>query len=231
MPGKPGRPRKTKTNHSDMRQTKNMENTQTQTKDDQDLNLKPERQSLTPEQQAIANRVMAETNEWEPISEKEMNDFSLSITSLDLKHNFPEAWKEQCEKRHAFHFCERTDRRIDELTRGGHPVTRWKICTKSTTPFLAKYVDPLLGCIARLDVILLFRPWERHMMEKRAKDQLTEAHANSGKPENTALRRADDKIEAYSGPEHKIGSGDVVQYEDTRQQDALESVEDLIVEE
>lgn len=230
MPGKPGRPRKTtKKNHSNMRQTKKMETTQTKTKDDQDLNFKPDNQSLTPEQRAIANRVMAETTVWEPISEEQMGDFSLSISPLDLKHNFPEAWKEQVEKRHAFRFCERTDKRIDELTRGGHPVTRWKICTKTTTPFLAKYVDDMLGCIARLDQVLLFRPWERHMMEKRAKDQLAEASANSGKPENVALKRADEKIEALSGPEHKIGSRDDVQYEDSRQYQ--EDMGDLVVEE
>ena len=68
------------------------------------------------------------------------------------------------------------------------------------------------------------------MMERRAKDQLTEAHANSGKPENIALKRAGDKIEAYSGPEYKIGSRDEVQYEDSRI-DSMEGMEDLVVDE
>ena len=119
------------------------------------------------------------------------------------------------------------------MTRGGHPMTRWKLCTRLTTPFLAKYVDSLLGCITRLDVVLVFRPWERHMIEKDAKKRLAEAHLASGKPENLALRRrADDKVEAYSGPEHKIGSSDDVQYEDSRG-DASENlnIEDLVVDE
>uniref|UniRef100_A0A6H1ZM87 Uncharacterized protein n=1 Tax=viral metagenome TaxID=1070528 RepID=A0A6H1ZM87_9ZZZZ len=183
--------------------------------------------NLTPEERAIATRAMAETDEWEPIREDELNDFSLQITPLELKHNFPEAWKEQVEKRYAFRWCERIDKRIDELTRGGHPVTRWKICTRNTTPVLAHYVDNVLGCIARLDQVLLFRPWDRHMMEKRAKEQLTEARVNSGKPENIVMRRASDKIEAYSGPKYKIGSTDEVQYEDLRQ-DA--EVEEIVVE-
>lgn len=171
---------------------------------------------LTPEQQAIANRANAETADWVPIREDEVNDFSLMVTPLDLKHNFPEAWKEQQEKRYAFRWCERTDRRIDELTSGGHPMTRWKICTKTTTPFLAKYIDSILGCIARLDQILLFRPWDRHMMEKNARAQLTAARENATKPENMVTRRVSDNVSANSGPEYKIGSNDVVQYEDTR---------------
>lgn len=183
-------------------------------------------QTLTPEQQAVYNRVLAETAEWETITEDEMNDFSLSISPLDLKHNFPEAFKAQNERLYAFRWCERTDKRIDELTKGGHPITRWKICTRLTCPFLDKYIDKTLGCIARLDQILLFRPWDRHMIEKNAKFKLAEAHANSGKPENIATRRASDKIEAWSGPEYKIGSRDDIQYEDFR-----EDIGDLIVEE
>lgn len=178
---------------------------------------------LTPEQQAIANRANAETADWAPIRGDEVNDFSLMITPLDLRNNFPEAWKEQSEKRYAFRWCERTDKRIDELTRGGHPLTQWKICTKTTTPFLSRYVDQILGCIARLDQILLFRPWDRHMMEKGARRQITEAKEASEKPENLALKRASEKVNAFSGPEHKIGSNDEVQYEDSR--------EGLVVEE
>ena len=102
MPGKTGKTRKTK-NHRDMRQTV-MENTKTKPKDDQDSKFKPG-QSLTPEQQAIASRVMAETAEWDQIGEESMNDFSLQITPLDLKHNFPEAWRDQQEKRYAYRFC------------------------------------------------------------------------------------------------------------------------------
>lgn len=220
MPGKKRGPKPK--HHESMRQTLTTEQTP---KDNQ--NSVHGMGSLTPDERAIVERSMAESTEWETIREDQLNDFSLSITPLDLKHNFPEAWREQSEKRYAFRWCERTSKRIDELTRGGHPVTRWKICTRSTTPFLSDYVDSILGCIARLDQVLLFRPWDRHMLEKRAKDNLTEAKANSGKPENIATRRVSDKIEAFSGPEHKIGSRDEAIYEDTR----AEELGDLVVDE
>jgi len=200
---------------------------ETKTKDDNQAQT-----ILTPEQQAILNRAEAETAEWETITEESMGDFSLSITPLDLKHNFPEAWKRREDKIYAFRWCERTDKRIDELTRGGHPLTRWKICTRMTTPFLSKYIDSLLGCITRLDQILLFRPYERHMAHQKAKEELAEAHANSGKPENKVLQsRSDDKVEAYSGPQHKIDGKDDVQYEDTRSTEKEYDLGDLVVEE
>jgi len=182
--------------------------------------------AVTPDQQAIRKRVEAESAEWEPITEESMNDFSLMINPLDLKDNFPEAWKEQVEKRYAFRWCERRDKRIDELTRSGHPITRWKLCTRTTTPFLAKYVDAIWGCVTRLDQVLLHRPWDRHMIEKRAKQGMAEARANAGKPENVASRRAGEGVEVYSGPEHKIGQNDVVQWEDT----GSSGIHDLVAE-
>jgi hypothetical protein len=173
---------------------------------------------MTPDQLSIHRRVLAESEEWEPITEESMLDYSLAVHPLSLKDHFPEAWKESVEKRYAFRFCERSDKRIDELTRSGHPVTRWKLCTRTTTPFLPKYVDPIWGCITRLDQVMLFRPYDRHMMEKRAKDGFAQAKAESGRPENYALRRAQDGIEAYSGEKYRISSGDEVQYEDARQE-------------
>lgn len=183
---------------------------------------------VSPEQQAVIRRVQAESAEWEPITEESMHDFSLAIHPLSLKDNFPEAWKEQIEKRFAFRWCERTDKRIDELTRSGHPVTRWKLCTRTTTPFLSKYVDAVWGCVTRLDQVLLYRPWDRHMIEKNAKAGIAQARDEAGRAENIALRRAGDGVEAYSGPQHKIGANDVIQYEDNR--DDSDGIGDLIVE-
>jgi hypothetical protein len=185
---------------------------------------------LTPEQQALVNRAAAETAEWAPIRGDEVNDFSLMTTPLDLRVNFPEAWKAQVEKVYAFRWCEKTDKRIDELTKGGHPITQWKLCTRTTTPFLEKYVDSIIGCITRLDQVLLFRPWDRHMLEKNARNQIKVAKENADKPENMALKRAANGVNAFSGPEHKIGSNDVVQYEDHRDDASFEDSGDLIVE-
>lgn len=175
--------------------------------------------TLTSTEQAIASRVQAETDEWEPIDEGDVTDFSLMYDFLDLKHHFPEAWDMQDRRRKfAFRWCERTDKRIDELTKGGHPLTQWKICTLTTTPFLKKYIDPSLGCIKRLDQILLFRPYERHRMEMDARRRIVDEKVKSERPEELAMRRTDsDNIHAFSGPKHKIGSNDEVQYEDNRE--------------
>lgn len=189
-------------------------------------NQTPKDVALTPEQLAVVRRARAESAEWTPISEGDMHDYSLAIHPLSIKRNFPEAYMQQMEKRYAFRWCERTDKRIDELTRSGHPVTRWKLCTSTTTPWLQKYIDPMWGCVTRLDQVLLFRPWDRHMIEKQAKEGYKAAQANSGKPENIALKRAQEGIDAKSGPEFAIKGGDVVDYEDSRV-----DVGDLVVDE
>lgn len=173
-----------------------------------------ETKTMTPEQQSVFNRVRAESAEWETIGEESMVDYSLAIHPLNLKDNFPEAYKEEVEKRYAFRWCTRDDKSIDERTRGGHPVTRWKICTRTTAPFLEKYVDPILGCVTRLDQILLFRPWDRHMVEKRAKEGYAETRANSGNPENRL--QTQEGVEVSSGPQYRLGSNDEVAYTDTR---------------
>ena len=67
------------------------------------------------------------------------------------------------------------------------------------------------------------------MLEKRAKERITEAHATSGKPENVAMRSAPDNVVAFSGPEYKIGSKDEVTYEDSRPD--AEDLGELVVEE
>lgn len=176
---------------------------------------------LTAEQQAIQTRVAAETDRWETIGEESMHDFSLANFPLNLKDNFPEAFKEENEKRYAFRWCERTPQRIDELTRAGHPVTRWKICTRNTTPFLSKYMDPLWGCITRLDQVMLYRPWARHMIEQNAKNQL-----KPGDPISKVENSAQEGVDVLSGPEHLIKGSDEVVHVDTRK----DSLSDLIVD-
>jgi hypothetical protein len=76
---------------------------------------------------------------------------------------------------------------------------------------------------------MLFRPWERHMIEKNAKNELAAAKDRSGRPEVKALQRAQEGVEAYSGPQHKISGSDEVQYTDTRD-DLAQALSDLVVE-
>lgn len=124
---------------------------------------------LTPEELAIARRVAAEG----PIldhGEEGMVDFSLAEDPLKL----PEpALKEQREKRLAFRWIRRSPDRIDQV-RNATPPLRWWICNRTTTPFLAKYVDPILGAVVRLDLILVCKPWSHFIAEHNAKLQLAE---------------------------------------------------------
>lgn len=195
----------------------------TDTKTDDHISLPPI--SLTAEERAIADRAKTAIADFPAVTEENMNDFSFAITDLDLQHNFPEAWREQVEKRAAFMWIERTPASIDKRCIG-NPLTKWALCTRTTTPFLSKYVDPNLGCIARLDVVLAFRPWDNHMLEKTAKQRRTVAREEAGKAENVAMRNAQAGVSAYSGEKYKIGSGDVTQYEDTR----ADGMGDLVVE-
>jgi hypothetical protein len=184
---------------------------------------------MTAEQRGIAERAAAQDTSWFTIREDELNDFSLQINPFSLKDNFPEAWRAQQEKQFAFRFCERTDRRIDELTRSVGPPLRWAICTRTTTPFLEKYVDPILGCIAVLDQVLLFKPYAHYAIVQRAKADLTNAKYNAGRPDAVATRNADpDKIKSYVGPEYKIQGGDQVFHEDTRQYSGESDLGDLV---
>lgn len=124
---------------------------------------------LTPEELAIARRVAAEG----PIldhGEEGMVDFSLAEDPLKL----PEpALKEQREKRLAFRWIRRSPERIDQV-RNASPPLKWWICNRTTTPFLSKYVDPVLGAVVRLDLILVCKPWSHFMAEHRAKLELAE---------------------------------------------------------
>ena len=124
---------------------------------------------LTPEELAIARRVAAEG----PIldhGEEGMVDFSLAEDPLKL----PEpALKEQREKRLAFRWIRRSPERIDQV-RNASPPLRWWICNRVNTPFLAKYVDPVLGAVVRMDLILVCKPWSHFMAEQKAKLELAD---------------------------------------------------------
>lgn len=185
---------------------------------------------LTPEEKGIFERVSRQDTDWFTLTEADLNDFSLSVNPLDLKDSYPEAWKLQVEKQYAFRWCERKPSRADELTRSISPPMRWAIVTRTTLPQMEQYVDPVLGCVAQLDQMLLFKPWSHHEMVIRAKRELADAKANAGKMDSVASRRAPDNVRVRSGEDQQIRSGDIVEYEDTSI-DQSHDVEDLVVDE
>ena len=174
--------------------------------------------SLTPEQYAIAQRAEAQDDSWMTISEADLNDFSLMNNPLDLP---PEAAKEQNEKRYAFRWCERTVERVDQLTRGAQPPLRWAICNRNTTPFLENYIDDLLGCVTKLDQVLLVKPWAHHARVQAAKRELAETRDNTGTLKGKKDQIASDGIETYEGKEYQITGKDVVMADEAQVGDLI----------
>ncbi|MHC4791519.1 MAG: C2H2-type zinc finger protein [Planctomycetota bacterium] len=163
--------------------------------------------SLTSDQQAIAERVAKQDTSWMTIREDELEDFSLINNPYDL---MPEAAKEQNEKRFAFRWCTRTPQRIDELTRSVQPPLRWAICTRNTTPFLAQYVDDLLGCITQGDQVLLYKPWSHHELVKQAKAELAGIQDDTGRLAGKKQQMEREDIKVMEGADYKITSSDEV---------------------
>ena len=170
---------------------------------------KQNKATLTPDQQAIADRSNAQDKQWHTISEDDLNDFSLMTNILDLPK---EAASLQEREIYAFCWRERTADRIDELTRSVAPPLRWGIVNKTTVPELGEYVDPMLGCIPRLDQILLYKPWAHHIIVQKAKMELAEVGLNTGSLEGKKhqIENRDEDVKVFTGPEHKISGSDVV---------------------
>lgn len=165
--------------------------------------------NLTPEQQAIATRsANQEKLKRSPIREDELNDFSLMKNALDL----PEpAQKLQDKKIYAFRWCERTPERIDFLTRSELPPMRWGLVTRMVSE-LEEFVDPMLGCICRLDQALLYKYWEDHARVQKAKMELAEAGLNTGSLEGKKyqMQNKNADVEVMTGKDQKISGSDVI---------------------
>lgn len=120
----------------------------------------PAASAVTPEEQAIINRALKETV-WPDESERETIDYSL----MQDKFRFPEpCYKQMEQKKLAFRWITRTPERIDEMRTNPIPF-RWAIANRVNTPFLAEFIDKTLGCVVRLDQILMYRPWWMHEEE------------------------------------------------------------------
>ena len=166
--------------------------------------------NLTPEQQAIATRAAnQESLKRSPIREDELNDFSLMKNVLDL----PEAaQKLQDKKIYAFRWCERTPERIDFLTRSELPPMRWGLVTRTTISELGDFIDPLLGCICRLDQVLLYKYWEDHARVQKAKMELADAGLNTGSLEGKKhqIQGKNADVEVMTGTDQKISGSDEI---------------------
>lgn len=185
--------------------------------------------TLTPEEQAIVERINAEDGDWGPIREDELNDFSLTHDAFALP---PEAAEMQGRKEYAFRWAERIAQRIDELKNAPGPFA-WRVCNMTTTPFLKKYIDPIIGGVLRMDQILMYKPWRMHEIAQKIKTDLADAKSSAGEINKRHGVKDEEKgVEYLAGEKYKISSSDVVMADEGLIDGAGDSeFGDLIVEE
>lgn len=182
---------------------------------------------LTPEEQAIAQRVAGENREWETIGEESAIDFSLMQDTFRLPE---EAQKLQREKRFAFRWIERRKERIDQIRNKPVPL-KWWICNSANTPFLKKYIDPVLGAVIREDQILMFRPWWMHEKENNIKagmanalDQTKRLDALQGKQGGGAEMQVSQRSLESGAPSRLEVKGSDIVYGDEADMDAAAGI-------
>lgn len=156
--------------------------------------------ALTPDERALVDQISRSSDDWTTIREDEILDFSLSEDPLKL----PTEAKDRQERReYAYRWCERTPKRVAELTNAQVPL-RWWVANSTTAPYLQKYIDPTIGGVCRLDQILLLKPWGLHQKVKDA--VLASSHAlynsrelDKGGPSKIESRTPNDHIRPVTG--------------------------------
>lgn len=165
---------------------------------------KPEKQEggavapMTPEEMAIAARVAAQSgNDWEhPVGEDSAIDygrigkdpFALPKPAQELKDR----------RKYAFRWITRKPERIDEIHNKPYPF-KWRICNRTTTPFLKDFVDPVLGCVCREDQVLVYKPWAWFEAEQEYKRGLADVTTQTGDLTTKHGQDAGDSMEWVSG--------------------------------
>jgi hypothetical protein len=166
---------------------------------------------LTPDERALVDQITRSKADWSAITEESMLDFSLSEDPLKLP---PEAKARQDRKEFAYRWCERTPKRVAELTNAAAPL-KWWVANSTTAPYLQKYVDPTVGGILRLDQLLLLKPWNLHQKVKDAVNEAAKALYNSRELDKGGAQKIqsrDDRghLKVVAGDRAKIQHGDAV---------------------
>jgi hypothetical protein len=157
---------------------------------------------LTAEEAAISARVMAEHEDWKSVKESDVDNFQLADDPLA----FPEPAKAmKKKKKFAFRWIRRTPERMDEMRTKDVPF-KWWVCNAVNTPFLEGFFDPVLGCVSKMDQMLVFKPYWMFVREQEFKNRADKEVAGD------FLKKKDG--EKKGGGEfvkdQKIGSGDVM---------------------
>ena len=165
--------------------------------------------NLTPDETAIFQRVKNEADrgrEWETITERDIDDFSLREDPMKL----PEfAQKLKDAKVYAFRWVTKSKERLDEI-RNLKPPLKWWIVNASTVPESVDDLDPVLGCVSKLDQLLVFKPYWMFEAQQRIKRELADSKDGSGDVHKKDGFVPADNIELRAGPDYKVTSKDEV---------------------
>ena len=190
---------------------------------------------LTPDEMAIFQRVKNESREWETITEESIDDYSLREDPFKL----PDIIKAYQDRREfAFRWIARTTERLDEVRSASVP-NKWWIVNAESFPDMIKELDPILGCVCKLDQMLVFKPWWMHAKRMEMVQEITAAQDRAGTLEAkngistdqayfTAGKRSGDDPRQRS---EEIRGGDIVEYEEPSSMAESQGVDDLITNE
>jgi len=170
--------------------------------------------NLTQEEAALFERVKAEgqDRDWERVTEKDAIDFKLAKDPLRLP-DFALKLKER--KEYVFRWIERKKERIDEIRSMAIPF-KWWIVNASTMPESVKDLDPILGCVCKLDQLLVFKPYWMHLKKKEIEDVQIEGKATAGELKSKHGVAVDEAGSQFiAGKEARIGGKDAVQWHET----------------
>ena len=236
MPGKSGRPPKKPIIESLDDVTVN--NGGMIVEEKQDFSELPEQSqqtppNLTPEEAAIYQRVMNEKDEFPPINESDMFDFSLSVDPFKK----PKAAEDlQNRKQFYFRWAEKKPTRIDEL-RSADPPYKYLIVNRGSSIghlFNRHDFDAIHGGIEKLDQILMYQPWSYKAQRDAIRAMKSKQQLDGGTLESLHGKEVDDTGSAFhAGKSARISaSRDVVMSSDvlerTYAEEALqESSDDL----
>jgi hypothetical protein len=196
---------------TDMAETKAMADVKPTNSQPEDTTAPAQPASLTPDERALVDQITRSKGDWDTITEESMTDFSLAQDWGKLP---PEAQDRQDRKEFAFRWCERTPKRVAELTNASAPL-KWWVANRVTAPYLSKYVDPTVGGILRLDQILLLKPWKLHQLVKdavasSAKAMYDSRELNKGGAQKIQSRDSSDHLKVIAGERAHVKGGDMM---------------------
>ena len=178
--------------------------------------------NLTQEEAAVFERIKAEgqEREWERVTEKDAIDFKLAKDPLRLP-DFALKLKER--KEYVFRWVERKKERIDEIRSMPIPQ-KWWIVNASTMPDSVNDLDPILGCVCKLDQLLVFKPYWMHLKKKEMEDTQIERKAAAGELKSKHGVPVDETGSQFlAGKDYKIGGKDEVQWHETEEDKVADS--------